>query len=209
MESSQPVLAEANIRLSQLSGKKINLTKAGLNVYDALYRQALALLNDETSAAKINSLWFTPEILRLSQPNYAAIEVFKRCQKLPHTSQCVITTRPPVCRQSTQESLEQYLPNVDWQKNLYIRQPDELSISGDDFKISCLKRLKINHIVEDSAATIAKIHSQLPNCQVTYLIQPWNVDDQSTHPSHSKVTFDDADEIYQHILESREKFLSS
>jgi hypothetical protein len=205
-ESHGPVLKEANKKLSQFLNKEINLIKSDLKGNDALSEKALILTGDEKFAGEIKQLWHTPEILRVSPPNPTAVEVFKRCQKLSNTTQCVITTRRFPNGQITKEWLEQYLPDVDWQKNLYIRQESD-SINGEEFKIFHLER--INCMIEDNPITVTNIHHQRPSCQVIYLNQPWNAEDQDSYRSQFRLDANDTEAIFKRILEIRDKFFSN
>lgn len=203
-DSYIPVLAAANKKISQFLNTEINILKTDLTSQDELSDKVLALTGDENFAAEIKQLWHTPEILRISPPNPATIEVFNRCQKLSDTTQCVITTRRFQNGQITKEWLEQYLPNHDWQNNLYIRKESDL-IDGEEFKILHLRQ--INCMVEDNSTTIINIHHQLPDCHTIYINQPWNSPDQDLHRSQSRIDFDNPDAIYKRITEIREKFI--
>lgn len=204
-ESHEPVLKIVNQRLSQILNKKINLIKSDLDNIDTLFEKALALTGDEKIAADIRECWHTPEILRLSPPNPATLEVFKRCQKLPNTAQRVVTTRHSQNGKVTREWLEQYLPDVDWQQNLYIRQGSDL-LNGEEYKI--IQLAHINCMLEDNPITVTNIHQRLPQCHVIYLNQPWNSRDLDSYRSQFRVNFDDTESVFQHILKLREKFFS-
>lgn len=202
-DSHVPALKAANQKLSKFLNQEINLIKADLTNTNTFYEKALSLTKDEKFADEVRQIWHTPEILKISPPNPATIEVFNRCQKLPNTTQCVITTRRFQNGQITKEWLEQYLPNIDWQKNLYIRQESD-SISGEEFKIFHLE--SINCMIEDNPITIGNIHSQRPQCQVIYLNQPWNSGDQDSFRSQFRLDAYDPDSIFQQILNIRKKF---
>ncbi|MFA5025978.1 MAG: hypothetical protein WC503_05725 [Candidatus Shapirobacteria bacterium] len=204
-ESHGPVLKAANKKLSQILGKKIELTKSNLNTFDALSEKTYELTKSEKISTEIKEFWHTPEILRISPPNPATIEVFKRCQSLPNTSQCVITTRRFQNRQITREWLEQYLPSINWQQNLFIRQESD-SMNGEEFKIIHLK--KINCMIEDNTVTVTNINRDRPKCNVIYINQPWNKLDQDKYRSQFRLDFDDSEGIFKKILAIREKYFS-
>lgn len=204
-ESHEPVLERANQKLTKLLGKNINIIKSDLIAWNALYDKVFALTNDEKLASEIRQFWHTPEILRLSPPNPAAIDVFKRCHELPQTTQCVITTRISKNRQITHEWLEQYLPIIDWAENLHIRQESN-PLDGDEFKISQLG--EINCMIEDNPTTISLINANLPQCRITYINQPWNADDLDSFRANFRVDFNNPEAIYQSILIARDNFLS-
>jgi len=208
IDSHQPVLNAANIRLSHILNREIQLTKSDLNSWDALYRLALNLIGDEKIASEIIQYWYTPEVLQLSPPNLATIEVFNRCQKLSNTTQCIITTRPPECRQATQDSLGLHLHNFNWLRDLHIR-PKSSNLKGEDFKIHDLRRNDITLMSEDNTDTISRIQTELPQCHLNYFSQPWNSTDQDLSRSKLRVAFDDTEAIYQRILEIRDNYLST
>jgi hypothetical protein len=196
----------ANKKFSQYLNREVKLSKSDLIDHDELSNKALALTGDENFSAEIKSLWHTPEILRISPPNSATIEVFKRCQKLPDTTQCVITTRQFQNGQITKVWLEQYLPPHDWEKNLYIRKESD-HMNGEEFKILRLK--EINCMIEDNPITVTNIHSECPLTQVIYINQPWNQLDDDEYRSQFRIDFDNTDAIYNRILKIREQFLLS
>ena len=203
-----PVLNEANKRLSDYLNLEINFSPKDLNRYDALYYLTLGLTNNHELAEEINSLWFTPNVLARSPFNEAMVEVFKRCQKLSHTSQCIITTRPPECRRSTQDQLEQQFPDVNWQRNLHIRSEKNKQIHGEDYKIGQLKLRRINIINEDHSLTVSRILKEVPLCRINYFNQPSNADDLDLKHAQLRVDPSDTETIYNRTLEARENFLS-
>lgn len=166
------------------------------------------LTNDIELAASLTKHWFNPDTLRKSLPNPAVIQVFEKCQELPDTTQCVITTRTPACTDSTKDWLNQYLPLVDWNQNLHIRS-DTDTISGDAFKIERLRVLQIAHMSEDNTGTVAKIRDEVPSCGVSYVSQPWNSSDVDPSRSNLRVPLDDPEIMYRRILDSREKFFAT
>ncbi|MFA6007761.1 MAG: hypothetical protein WC784_03930 [Candidatus Shapirobacteria bacterium] len=208
LESHEPVLKIANEKLSNYLKREITLTKSNLTVWTALYEHALNLTGNESFALEIRQLWFDPEVLRLSPPNFAAVEVFNRCQNLPNTKQHLITTRIFECRQSTQDSLEAHLLDFDWQHDLHLRSKFS-KLSGDEFKVQQLKKHRINLMNEDNTDTVSKITIELPQCHIIYFNQPWNSSDRDLQRSQIRVDFDNTEAIFQRILEARDKFLNS
>lgn len=198
-ESHRPVLNEANVQLSHILGRNIELTKSDLTSWRALRQHVLDLTKSEQIASEIDNIWFDPDILRLSRPNYAALEVFNRLHQ-SGIEQFVVTTRLPNCRQSTLDFLNEYLPNLDWSQNLFIRDLDNPD-SGNEFKRKCLQKLNITHMFEDSPDTITYLMANLPECRFTYFTQPWNSSDQ--HPDRDKlrVNFNDTEAIYRHLFQ--------
>jgi hypothetical protein len=207
IDSDKSVLSVVNKELSQILGKKINLTSEDLTDWNALTTHVLNLTGDSATAKRLTAFWFDPDTLRLSPPNPAAIEVFRRCLKLPDTEQFVITTRTPVCAAITQNWLEEFLPEVDWSTKFHIRSNTD--ISGDDFKVSKLSELDINHMLEDSSATITRLISNASFCQFSYVSQPWNSSDIDSTRLIIRVSPHDPEAMFQHILKTREKFLKS
>lgn len=207
LESHEPVLSNANLELTRILGKKIQIEKSDLTSWSALYDQTLALTSNPEITNTINQYWFTPDILRLSPVNQAAIEVFRRCGELSNVRQRIITTRTPACRQCTQDSLEPFLPNFNWQQHFHIRGRSS-QLSGDDFKIQQLKQFGVGLMNEDNLVTVSLIQTELPACRINYFSQPWNSQDNDPFRNLLRVDPYNPDKIFERILEARENFLS-
>lgn len=205
LESHQPVLSQANETLSHITKQDVKIHKSDLTSWNALYDVVLKLTNSEESAKDINQYWFTPEILRRSPPNMAAVEVFRKCQELSDVSQKIITSRTHESRQSTRDSLEAFLPYFNWSKDFHIRT-SRCRLSGDNFKAQQLKLHQINFMNEDNQVTIAFIQAKLPECRLNYFSQPWNSQDVDPSRKILRVNPYDPKNIYNRILEAREVF---
>jgi len=207
LNSHEPVLIRAKEELRRILGRDIQIEKSDLTSWNALHDLVLALTGNPDITNDINQYWFTPSILRLSPVNQAAIEVFRRCRELPNVRQRIITTRTPVCRQCTQDSLEPFLPGFNWQKNFHIRT-ESCQLSGDEFKIKQLRLHRIQLMNEDNSATVSSIQAELPNCRIIYFSQPWNSQDKDPSRFLLRVDPYNPDNIFERILEARENFLS-
>lgn len=206
LDSQEPVLFCAKKELSRILGRDIEIEKSDLTSWNALHDRVLNLTGDPKIADEINNYWFTPDILRRSPPNLAAIEVFRRCQEIPDVVQRIITTRTPVCRQCTQDSLESVLPNFDWRNHFHIRS-NSCRLGGDEFKIQQLKLHRVRFMNEDNPSTVLLIQSRLPNCRINYFNQPWNSFDNDQSRNLFRVDHHNPDMIFDRILGAREIFL--
>ena len=204
-KSSEPVLKEVNRVLNT------GFTKQHLTNWHAVSELVKEVTSDETLAQKMESYWFDPAILYRSLPNPVFLDVFNRCRRLSDIEQYAITTRQPSCYLSTRAWLEMYFPlddPDDWQKYLRVRS-GKSQMTGDQYKASEINILRVNLMVEDNTGTIIHLGQNAPHCRLAYVTQPWNESDTDSGRTLLRVSPDDPDQLFNLILQTRDKYFSS
>lgn len=214
LASERAVLDAANDRLKYFGFSK-TILKSDLNKYDALYYIVYEHTESEKLAKEIRNYWYDPEILKLSPPNPALIEVFNRLHHIQDISQVVITSRPVSSCGATIHSLKKYIPDIDWMlvdpQKFFIRDTNTTGMDGLFYKMDQIKEQKINYLFDDGPLDIYELKIRHPKCAYSYITQPWNKDagDEEADSHRISLDTDSPDSIIMKVFEAKEKYFSS